>query len=64
MSIYILKLDNNIIGVFNDLQLAIDYSYSISKAELLLEETIKIYKYKKTMNLNHHQQHLTYLKTY
>ena len=51
MSIYILKLDNNIIGVFNDLQLAIDYSYSISKAELLLEETIKIYKYKQNSNI-------------
>ena len=37
MSIYILKLDTNIIGVFNDLQLAIDYSYSISKAELIDE---------------------------
>lgn len=51
MSIYILKLDNNIIGVFNDLQLAIDYTYSISKAELLLEETIKVYKYKQNSNI-------------
>jgi hypothetical protein len=51
MSIYIIKIDNTILGVFNDLQLAIDYSYSISKAELLLEETIKIYKYKQNSNI-------------
>jgi hypothetical protein len=51
MSIYIIKIDNTILGVFNDLQLAIDYSYSISKAQLLVKDTIKIFNYKQNSNI-------------
>jgi hypothetical protein len=50
MSIYIIKSNDNIVGVFNDLQLTIDYSYSISKA-LLTENIIKIYNYKQNSNI-------------
>ena len=47
MSIYLIKINNNILGVYNDIDLALDYVYGLKNSNLIIKTTnIYIYKYK------------------
>jgi len=51
MSIFVIKNNNNIIGLYDDLKLALDYTYSLYNSKLINKEYIIIEKYKINTNI-------------